>query len=164
MGVHRAAQPSTGDFTAVHTCISQASQGVTVLRMWRQSSLWNELIYWASNRLVRMLVPIFFSLGMSRPISVPYHGSLVYDVVNNLPTEPLIAVFGHARRLAGGGAGDVEPLVDAGVDRSGRLVLALGDVERASVGAVGRVRDSGVGATNLSVGCHLAVGNPLRTG
>jgi len=53
-------QASTGDFTAVHTCISQATQGVTVLGMWRPSSLWNELIYWASNSLVRMLVPIFF--------------------------------------------------------------------------------------------------------
>ena len=40
---------------------------------WRRASpLWNELIHWASNRLpIRMLV-VFFSLGLSRPISVPH--------------------------------------------------------------------------------------------
>jgi hypothetical protein len=53
--------------------------------------------------------------------------------------------------LVGRGTGDVEPLVDAGVDGSGRLVLALGNVERAGVGAVGRVRDGGVGPTSLLV-------------
>jgi hypothetical protein len=53
--------------------------------------------------------------------------------------------------LVGRGAGDVEPLVDAGVDGSGCLVLALGDVELAGVGAVGRVRDGGVGPEILLV-------------
>lgn len=46
---------------------------------------------------------------------------------------------------------DEEPLVDAGVDWSGALVLALRDVDRAGVGAVLRVLDSGVGAVMLSV-------------
>ena len=46
------------------------------------------------------------------------------------------------------GAGDVEPLVNARVDRRGSLVLALGDVELARVSAVVAVRDSDVGAAN----------------
>jgi hypothetical protein len=52
--------------------------------------------------------------------------------------------------LVGRGTRDVEPLVDAGVDGSGSLVLTLGNVELASVGAVGRVRDGGVGPAIVS--------------
>jgi hypothetical protein len=89
---------------------------------------------------------------MSRPISVPNYGSFVYDVVNNLPTEPLIAVFGHARRLAGGGTGDVEPLVDAGVNGGRRLLLARGDIEGAGVSLVGRVSEGGVGEREVVLG------------
>jgi hypothetical protein len=57
----------------------------------------------------------------------------------------------HPLVLVGWGTGDVEPLVDAGVDRGGCLVLALGDVELAGIGTVGRVRDSGVGPATLLV-------------
>ena len=44
------------------------------------------------------------------------------------------------------GSRDVEPLVDAGVDWSWCLILALGDVEPAWVNAVWAVRDGAVGA------------------
>jgi hypothetical protein len=54
--------------------------------------------------------------------------------------------------LVGRGTRDVEPLVDAGVDGSGRLVLALGNVELAGVGAVGRVGDGSVGPAMLLMG------------
>lgn len=47
---------------------------------------------------------------------------------------------------------DEEPLVDAGVDGSGALVLTLRDVDRAGIGAVLRVLDGGVGAVTVS-GC-----------
>ena len=53
--------------------------------------------------------------------------------------------------LVGRGTGDVEPLVDAAIDGGRCLVLALGNVERAGIGAVGRVRDGGVGAGAWSV-------------
>jgi hypothetical protein len=46
--------------------------------------------------------------------------------------------------LIGGRTRDVEPLVDAGVDGRRRLVLALGNVELAGVGALGRVGHGGV--------------------
>jgi len=48
--------------------------------------------------------------------------------------------------LAGRGSRDVEPLIDAWIDGSGRLVLTLGNVERLGVGALRRVRDGGVDA------------------
>lgn len=53
--------------------------------------------------------------------------------------------------LVGWGTGDVEPLVDAAIDGCRCLVLTLGNVERAGIGAVGRVRDGGVGARASSV-------------
>jgi hypothetical protein len=51
-------------------------------------------------------------------------------------------------RLVGRSTRDIEPLVDAGIDRARRLVLALWDVERAGVGALGRVGDGGVDTTD----------------
>jgi hypothetical protein len=45
---------------------------------------------------------------------------------------------------------DVEPLVDAGVDGSGCLVLALGNVERAGLSALGGVRNGGVDPGRVS--------------
>jgi len=51
----------------------------------------------------------------------------------------------------GGSARDVEPFVDAGVNRRRSLVLVLGDVELAGVSAVVAVRDSAVGAACMSV-------------
>lgn len=58
-----------------------------------------------------------------------------------------IAAFLSLRR---GRSGDVEPLVDAGIDGRGTLVLALGDVELGSIGALGGVGDGGVDTTNIS--------------
>jgi hypothetical protein len=46
------------------------------------------------------------------------------------------------------GAGDVEPLVNRRVDRGGRLVLVLGDVEGGSLGTVVAVGNGGVGAVS----------------
>lgn len=46
-----------------------------------------------------------------------------------------------------GSAGDEEPLVNAWVDRSRGLVVALRDVELGVLGTLRRVRDGGVGAT-----------------
>lgn len=59
-------------------------------------------------------------------------------------TLPLVrnSLHGHGEQpldLVGWGTRDVEPLVDAGVDRSRCLVLASGNVERAGVSAVWRV-------------------------
>lgn len=48
--------------------------------------------------------------------------------------------------LVGRGAGDVEPLVDAWVNRTRSLVLTLGNVERAGIDTVRRVGNSGVGS------------------
>lgn len=48
--------------------------------------------------------------------------------------------------LVGGSSRDEEPFVDARVNGSGQQVLALGDVELAGVGAVGRVVDRRIGA------------------
>jgi hypothetical protein len=45
---------------------------------------------------------------------------------------------------------DVEPLVDAGIDGTGCLVLALGNVERAGLSALGGVRDGGVDPGHIS--------------
>ena len=47
--------------------------------------------------------------------------------------------------LRRGGTADEEPLVDAGIDGSGGLVLARRDVELASVGMLLRMSNSGVG-------------------
>jgi hypothetical protein len=52
--------------------------------------------------------------------------------------------------LRGRRTGDVEPLVDAGVDRRRGLVLALGNVDLAGVGAVGGVRNGGVEPGSVS--------------
>jgi hypothetical protein len=62
----------------------------------------------------------------------------------------LCGCYRRPLELVGRSAGNVEPLVDARVNGSGRLVLALGNVELARVGTVGRVRDGSVGpATSL---------------
>ena len=49
------------------------------------------------------------------------------------------------------GSGDEEPLVNAWVNRGRSLVVASRNVKLAWVGALRGVRDSGVGATILSV-------------
>lgn len=56
------------------------------------------------------------------------------------------------RLLAGRSTRDVEPLVDAGVNGSGRLVLASGDVERTSISLLGRVGNRGVGERDVVLG------------
>jgi len=61
-----------------------------------------------------------------------------------------------------GGARDVEPLVDARVDGRGRLLLVLGKVELARVGAVIAVRHGGVGAVNQSSACRSTSSNAER--
>jgi hypothetical protein len=67
---------------------------------------------------------------------------------------------GHFLHLRGRSARDVEPLVDAGVDRSRELVLALGNVERAGLSALRRVRDGGVDQAEVLLG-GLASGKLL---
>jgi len=57
-----------------------------------------------------------------------------------------------------GGARNVEPFVDARVDGRGRLLLVLGKVELARVGAVIAVRHGGVGAVN-----HFSAYRPSRS-
>lgn len=46
------------------------------------------------------------------------------------------------------GTGDVEPLVNGGVDRGRGLLLALGDAEGGGIDAVVAVRDGDVGAVD----------------
>jgi hypothetical protein len=69
----------------------------------------------------------------------------------------IILAEGH---LVGRRARDVEPLVDARVDRSRRLVLALRNVERLGVSALGGVRDGGVDQREVFLG-GLASGELL---
>lgn len=58
---------------------------------------------------------------------------------------------GQPLDLVGWGTRDVEPLIDAGVDGSRCLVLASGNVERASVSAIWRLGNGGVGTTRQLV-------------
>lgn len=85
-------------------------------------------------------------------MNVPSLRSLICNEIPHSLHEPLLAVFGGARRLAGRGTGDVEPLVDAGVDGSGALVLTSGDVQGAGIGLVGRVGEGGVGEREVVLG------------
>ena len=53
------------------------------------------------------------------------------------------------------GTRDVEPLVNARVDRRRSLVLVGGDLERRGVGAVGAVGDGDVGAVEKNMSVEL---------
>jgi hypothetical protein len=80
--------------------------------------------------------------------------SIIGDAVYHRHCRPhqVLAVLCDSRCLAGGGTRDVEPLVDAGIDRGRGLVLARGDVQRGGVGLVGGVRDGGVGKSDVVLG------------
>jgi len=60
-----------------------------------------------------------------------------------------VAAFLSLRR---GRSGDVKPLVDAGIDGCGSLVLALGDVKLRSIGTLGGVGDGGVDEAEVLLG------------
>ena len=68
--------------------------------------------------------------------------------------------FTLSLQLGGRRTRDVEPLVDAGVDGAGCLVLALGNVERAGVDALRRVGHGGVDEAEVLLG-GLASGKLL---
>jgi hypothetical protein len=80
-----------------------------------------------------------------------------YGMSNSAAFECLA---GHFLHLRGRSARDVEPLVDAGIDGGRELVLALGNVERAGVGALRRVRNGGVNQAEVLLG-GLASGKLL---
>jgi len=94
------------------------------------------------------------TIGFFNILDISALRSTIGDAVYYLHCRPheVLAVLCNPRRLAGGGTRDVEPLVDAGIDRGRGLVLARGDVERGGVGLVGGVRDSGVGKGNVVFG------------
>jgi hypothetical protein len=83
--------------------------------------------------------------------------AMQYGMSNSAAFECLA---GHFLHLRGRSARDVEPLVDAGIDGGRELVLALGNVERAGVGALRRVRNSGVNQAEVLLG-GLASGKLL---
>jgi hypothetical protein len=66
------------------------------------------------------------------------------STMGSAPANASTTTCSIALRSRTGSTGDEEPLVDAGVDGGRGLVLALGDVELAGVGAVLRVRDGNV--------------------
>jgi hypothetical protein len=94
------------------------------------------------------------TIGFLNTLDIYALRSTIGDTVYRRHRRPhkVLAVLCDSRRLAGGGTRDVEPLVDAGIDRGRGLVLARGDVERSGVGLVGRVRDGGIGESDVVLG------------